>query len=1090
MSPFPHSDSRFARDRGAALIFVLATLSIVALCLVSFVTVTRTDRSATQNYSQSLKAEQMGVGCLQLVANELQKEMAKDQLPDLTYPTNALYTNVTAANLLPTPIGVNQTLMTNLVKISTNAPSYTGSRAKGTLLASTLSSTAASQNGHYVSLSRWNMPYLGTFPNNASAPYWVMMTRDGPTNAVGLPFGATGNTANNPAPSNKNYILSRFAYAVYDVGGLLNINVAGYPASEAASAQMKGSAAWADLSLIPGVGSVDNLVKWRNAASRNDYSTYVTKGVATNGFQTTYPGDTQFLSRSDLIRYARDNPSILSTNALPYLTVFSKDSNVPSWGPTANLTGYAYKDNANTAAAINRALPRVRVATGKEFTRRDGTTAHAGEPLLNRRFPLSRLALVSYNGTGGTGSDVFKYFGLQRADSSSPWVYCNIDGTPATTIKTLQQAADEKREPNFFELLQACILSGSVGQFPPNNSYISTKLIDQITTYQIMRIGANIIDQADADNYPTILKFNGIKFEGIEDIPYPNKVLMKIITSSPYQNPSAAGNVNWFSTLNPRVFFEMWNPHQQLATTPAVGPTEFRIVPYLGSAFQMQPGSGPTAPPPVVKTTFPLGQYVKFNALYNSYREPTVVFQDAATSNGDATILDFPTNLTTPALGYMLNGTTIPASNLALLAANHNASWFVGIGYVNALFSFQYKDANQNWQTYATSGGLEESGSSATGGFGNTGYWLQLMQTALLNSPPTANLPMFRADTLDGWYMSKADPRTTRMGVNVGANPAATTTPGVFPPPLPTQFPAPVAGGNNLIVKDTASGIIKYLGGGDSGHSPWPMSAGATYRWDMMSQNVAGQVAGAGYNYTAYADADAAIRPGDSYLSPSNQPMLTYLNGAAGGATNTRPIILNRPFRSVGELGYAFRDVPWKTLDFFSASSADAALMDAFSVEDTTVTSGRVNLNTRNATVLKALLNGTRTLEATASVATPSTLTSTDADRISKALVALTSTTPMLDSSELAPRLAGVTATLPTTSKLEHEAVARALASSTSARTWNLLIDVVEQTGKYPPTATALKDFVVEGERRYWMHLAIDRYTGAILSKSIETPSE
>ena len=44
--------------------------------------------------------------------------------------------------------------------------------------------------------------------------------------------------------------------------------------------------------------------------------------------------------------------------------------------------------------------------------------------------------------------------------------------------------------------------------------------------------------------------------------------------------------------------------------------------------------------------------------------------------------------------------------------------------------------------------------------------------------------------------------------------------------------------------------------------------------------------------------------------------------------------MLNRPFRSVAELGYAFRDLPWKTLDFFSNNSADAGLLDIFTVND------------------------------------------------------------------------------------------------------------------------------------------------------------
>jgi hypothetical protein len=55
--------------------------------------------------------------------------------------------------------------------------------------------------------------------------------------------------------------------------------------------------------------------------------------------------------------------------------------------------------------------------------------------------------------------------------------------------------------------------------------------------------------------------------------------------------------------------------------------------------------------------------------------------------------------------------------------------------------------------------------------------------------------------------------------------------------------------------------------------------------------------------------------------------------------------------------------------------------------------------------------------------------------------------------------------------------VARALAEMGQTRTWNLLIDVIAQTGKYKPNAQDLtgSSFVVEGEKRYWLHIALGR---------------
>ncbi len=47
--------------------------------------------------------------------------------------------------------------------------------------------------------------------------------------------------------------------------------------------------------------------------------------------------------------------------------------------------------------------------------------------------------------------------------------------------------------------------------------------------------------------------------------------------------------------------------------------------------------------------------------------------------------------------------------------------------------------------------------------------------------------------------------------------------------------------------------------------------------------------------------------------------------------------MMNRPFRSVGGMGYAFRDQPFRTLSFSSTASPDAGLLDLFSVKDYSV---------------------------------------------------------------------------------------------------------------------------------------------------------
>jgi chloramphenicol 3-O-phosphotransferase len=75
--------------------------------------------------------------------------------------------------------------------------------------------------------------------------------------------------------------------------------------------------------------------------------------------------------------------------------------------------------------------------------------------------------------------------------------------------------------------------------------------------------------------------------------------------------------------------------------------------------------------------------------------------------------------------------------------------------------------------------------------------------------------------------------------------------------------------------------------------------------------------------------------------------------------------------------------------------------------------------------------------------------------------------------------------------KTQRESIARALGDVDQTRTWNLLLDVIAQSGRFPPNATSLTNgFVVNGEQRYWVHIAIDRFTGQVIDKQIEVVKE
>ena len=164
---------------------------------------------------------------------------------------------------------------------------------------------------------------------------------------------------------------------------------------------------------------------------------------------------------------------------------------------------------------------------------------------------------------------------------------------------------------------------------------------------------------------------------------------------------------------------------------------------------------------------------------------------------------------------------------------------------------------------------------------------------------------------------------------------------------------------------------------------------------------------------------------------------------------------------------------------------------------------GKFNLNTRDAAIPQALLSGVFRTE----YPVANTMNSTDATNVGTALVSFTSGTasprgPLLNKSELVTRFAqsaDLAAALTGSEdviKSKKEMVIRALSDPGQTRTWNLMIDVIAQSGRYPinlltnPQASDLPKFVVEGEQRYWVHVAIDRFTGQVIDRQVEVVKE
>ena len=226
-------------------------------------------------------------------------------------------------------------------------------------------------------------------------------------------------------------------------------------------------------------------------------------------------------------------------------------------------------------------------------------------------------------------------------------------------------------------------------------------------------------------------------------------------------------------------------------------------------------------------------------------------------------------------------------------------------------------------------------------------------------------------------------------------------------------------------------------------------------------------------NGWSYSNRDGVRRPADpvrAQASPGNP----YAFGEA------RPHILNRPFRSVAEMGHAFRDEPWKSLDFHKDTSADAALLDLFTLSESAERAGVLNPNTATTDVLAAALSGMEL-----DPLTGSSLTAAQAKSLAQSLRTSLAATPLRHPGEIVDRVITVGSQLGKNER-ELESLARGLADISSTRTWTLMIDLVAQSGRLVPNADGLDDFAIRGEKRYWIHLVIDRFTGKTLARQIE----
>jgi len=1105
-------NARTKSNHGVALVIVLAFVVLLAGIVVAYLARTTTDRQLAHGTFNEAKADQLARSALDIILGDLKQEIIEGSSPT-TLGASTIYIPTSAANMIPRTSGTPSIAppIPNMIRRSVQSDPIASpgisSRASALNSAPSLSPSAAAAGKGQISAARWNKHYLIPKANTSddqtdpvssfAAPDWVLVTNHGPK-----PFVAWENALRDPVSNS--FAIGRYAYAIYDEGGLLDTNVAGYPFNTPSiQSGRKGSLAFADLTVVgfPNAASddpkqVDRVVGWRNYASaqpsvdtsasfpkfsftggaNGSVSRYLkfvlsntngflqTSGLTWTGPSGTDPArtDQAFLSRQELLAYRR--ASQFSANALQYLGTFSREKDIPTWSP---------------------AIPSI---TNPDFR----TT-----PIVQRRFPLTRLVWLTYKGPSalrsvtdpdmtllagtygipfsylaqGTAANVQKYFGVVWNGMEERWDYAGPSGTaPVSAIANLRSLAG--REPNFFELLQAGILDDSLGDSIASAYPITHQ---QSKTLQVLAIGANLISQVTVDSYPTRIActvgtaiMEGV---GTERLPYLNMLATCAVGCG---LSSKTGGVSWFLIPN------IWDPFRNTSDLTAVPLRPEVQITAMGNASFASVSGGSINPISTVVTTGSAGlSHTLLSGSATGGRDglsggfPEAAKLDSADLPA-AAVMPTPaqfnaypfgsesSNGTTASMGWRLTNALSGANRYAVLRLSHPGTAVLpaNLGQNPALIlspgfqvSLDYQSPSGTWRSYSFLQGNNDGATRMNS--------VQLIQTGSVYSTVTGLGPAAGSRTIT----SAADPSLITPWAMSTLTAALTF---IKSDPRSIRF-------NSVLDRLSSSGTAAVVNSvWPSGSSPRNLSSGSANP-AFYSQNVSGAA-------LFYRDGGSTgpVRMGDNGPSASN--------AYGTGQDAYRPIVLNRPLRSVGEMGYAFRDQPFKTLDFLTANSADAGLLDLFCVNENNNTSGlragAINLNTKQALVLAAVIHHA----VQADDITPSYVGLGNATTIATNIVSSTLGTPFINRAELIGALAADT-TLPLI-KTQHEAVLRALADVGQTRTWNLMIDVIAQPGRYPPTANSLTDFVVEGEKRYWLHVAIDRLTGEIIDQQLEAVYE
>ena len=1117
------------------MVLLVITLSLVVLLtfvIVAFFAATTVNRTVENASSSAVSARLLADGAIGAIEGELLQEIiAKSDVSGSGNQT--IYLPKTPADMVPQrsiPGALaGSPAFENLVKQS-GMDFFTGGtpfifKAGGN------STESVSANGRLVRASRWSAPLLtsGNF-TAATAPKWIHVN-------------ASGYSANPNATT-----IGRIAFNIYDTGGLLDINAAGHAASApSAVIASKGSAVWADLTAIPGIAAATEDAwppSWRNR--HDDWNAFATASSTAHstlryyqqtGWLTPFSqsgggnSDKLFTSRQDLIRYARAHPGTFGNDpaaALANLSTFSRTPAAPAL-PYIDATQLGFP----SAGFFSDAYRSNQTFTGY---RDDGTSyvyqVKAGTPVLHKRFSLGKISRETSGGTvswltptgpgpGISPAAIRAVFGLEWNGALERWDYRSpTGGGLAQFIKTPDEIAAGNRPPDFFEILKAVIRPDSLGGCQPQSGGnlldLTAQTLQESEDYHIFRIGASILDNADPDNFPTRIAFDlsgAVEAVGVEDLPYLSGAIVRFAFQR--REITAAGtpantntNIWRFSNLRHVLVPIIHNPHRADSTSSQTPALSVKLLHGEVTGLDTVLGEAALATQP-----FPFLQA----GYYGDF--PRVIAPDSisipanlldAYRNGYC-VIDLQRRLSTREFpNSQLNAFTlltlpdqprVPASG-TLTKPELNQRTVIDLDKL--LVALTYRSPGGNERVYDTLGGAYDGSdpSAWAADFANFTCGTELTVGTDRNYNNAINNQLIDAST--HVYLGKFDPRTPRYGMTYTFSWTGSTNSAVLlqPAPKPSQV---------LLREDTGDArgadiyqieLTEALGSTFFPASPYP-GARQFYPAAMARGGIQPLEGSLLVNLPDRPQDGSQTRPNFAFAfdgSEINNPLWNPGDERLTVAPNShlRPAILQRPYRNVAELGHVFRDQPWKQLDFAHGTSPDAALLEMFDLTEveSELVAGKVNPNSAPAAVFQALLQQAgRQLQADARDYQTTLSSPQDAAAVATPLRAAIQNARLVTDSAWPRQALSRTATAGTldgalvanlgSTKPEREALARALSGSTQTRTWNLLVDVISQSGKQTGGG-----FVVDGESRSWTHLAIDRFTGQILDRQTEMVNE